>query len=180
LYLNFLVGNRVLKKLEETFNRELAFTQLLQGGPQDHESLVKKMKSALQSSQKTVARVSKELAVIEAGKVGEISNRDYYFLHRADGLDQTFVQLFWKNLKLKNKSMFIFVSLCDSVDSQTGNISMQGDPKDITELKDKVCEILNGKGNGKGERFQAKVSNLNKLKEVEKLVGNYFKSKKEE
>lgn len=179
-YLNFLVGDRVLKKLEETFNRELAFTQLLQGGPQDHETLVKKIKAALQSSQKTVSRVSKELAVIEAGKVGAITDRDFYFLHRSDGLDQSFVQLFWKNLKLKNKSMLVFVSLCDQLDSHTGNISIQGDPKDVTELKDKICEILNGKGNGKNEKFQAKVNNLNKLKEVEKLVAEHFKSKKEE
>lgn len=180
IFLNFLVGNRVLKKLDECYNRELSFNQLLNGGPTDHENLVKKIKTNLQATQKTVSRVSKEMAATEAARVSNIEDQDYCIIHRADGLDATFTQIFLKSLKLKNKKMMVIVVLNDSVDSATGNITVQGDSADLEKLKDKICEILNGKGNGKGEKFQAKVGNLNKMKEVTKLVDAYFKGKKEE
>ncbi|GLG96002.1 Alanyl-trna editing protein aarsd1 [Gryllus bimaculatus] len=57
-----------------------------------------------------------------------------------------------------------------------GQMTMYGDPELIAELGHKICEILDGKGAGKGQKFQAKVSNLAKRNEAVKLIKKHFES----
>jgi misacylated tRNA(Ala) deacylase len=51
---------------------------------------------------------------------------------------------------------------------------LQGPNEAIAALGQKMCGILDGKGNGKNNKFQAKVNNLKKVKECEHLIKDYF------
>lgn len=53
-----------------------------------------------------------------------------------------------------------------------------GNPEDIAVLADPICAFLDGKGNGKNNRYQAKVTQLNKVKDCEALIKKHFESKK--
>ena len=37
-------------------------------------------------------------------------------------------------------------------------------------INSRLCELLDGKGGGKGKRFNAKLNNLKKLSQVENIV----------
>lgn len=54
---------------------------------------------------------------------------------------------------------------------------LYGDEKIVQELGPKIGEILDGKCNGHGARFQGKVNNLKRLSECEKLLQEYFDEK---
>lgn len=175
--IHFLVGKRVLKRFDTIFERELQFTQILNGGPSTHVDLVKKIQVNYKSSQKTVQKLSKELATKEAEKFNnDTTAKPYVSLHRNDGVDMDFANTFMRNLKAE-KSLFLFITISEVIDGKSGSLLLQGDPEDITALGDPICKLLDGKGNGKNNRFQAKVTNLNKIKDCEILIKNHFANK---
>ncbi|XP_073968945.1 alanyl-tRNA editing protein Aarsd1 isoform X2 [Rhodnius prolixus] len=114
--MNFLVGNRVLNKIEKLYKNELSLNLLLRNGPDMHQELIEKL-------QKTV----------------KISNK------KADLMMKDLVTLQVKSLK-----------------------SMAPYPKVYTVHR--LAEILEGKGNGKGNRYQAKVKNLKNVNKAELLI----------
>lgn len=79
-------------------------------------------------------------------------------------------------MKVK-KTIFFFITIADGIDSKSGSLIIQGNAEDIAVLADPICELLGGKGNGKGNRYQAKVTQLNKLKDCETLLKKHFESK---
>lgn len=87
-----------------------------------------------------------------------------------------FANTFLRNAKPKN-SVFFFITISDGIDSKSGSLVLQGSPEDIDALGGEIAKILDGKGNGKNGRFQAKVLKLNKLKECEEFVKKYFENK---
>ncbi|CRK92116.1 CLUMA_CG005697, isoform A [Clunio marinus] len=173
----FLAGNRVFKKLETSFQREVQLTAMLNNGPDSHIDLVKKLQTNLKSSQKTLQKLSKELATKIAEELNAKTNLENYFsLHNKDGVDVDFSNTFLR--VLKSKSLFVFMTIADAIDSKSGSLIIQGNPKDIEALADPICKLLNGKGNGKNNRFNAKVTQLNKVKDCEILIKNHFANKK--
>ncbi|CAO1415929.1 unnamed protein product [Diamesa serratosioi] len=175
--IHFLVGKRVLKRFDSIFERELQFTQILNGGPATHVDLVKKIQVNYKSSQKTVQKLSKELATKEAEKYNnDTTVQSYVSLHRNDGVDMDFANTFMRNLKAE-KTLFLFITISEVIDGKSGSLLLQGDPEDIKVLGDPICKLLDGKGNGKNNRFQAKVLNLNKIKDCEILIKNHFTNK---
>jgi misacylated tRNA(Ala) deacylase len=121
----------------------------------------------LKSAQKTVQKLSKELATKVAEELNANPNPpDFFSLHRNDGVD----------IKV-SKTIFFFITIADAIDSKSGSLIIQGNPEDITAVADEICGLLGGKGNGKNNRYQAKVSQLSKIKDCENLLKKHFENK---
>lgn len=117
------------------------------------------------------------MATALAQQLNEIPNpKPYYFLHRNDGVEIDFANTFLRNAKPKSQ-VFVFITISDGIDTKSGSLVLQGCPEDVDALGPEIAKILDGKGNGKNGRFQAKVMKLNKLKECEEFVKKYFGNK---
>lgn len=132
-------------------------------------------------NQKTLSSCLKELAIHEAAKLKSIDPQPKWFsLHRKDGVDTDFNSTFLKHApEIKNGSnglSLLFLTSADEI-GEKGNMILVGDETIIADLGEKVCELLDGKGRGKGQRFQAKVNNLKKISACEKLINEYFNRK---
>ncbi|XP_058062244.1 alanyl-tRNA editing protein Aarsd1-A isoform X2 [Anopheles bellator] len=170
---HFLVGTRVLRKLTDCYSREVQLNGLLNGGPASHIDLVKKLQSTVRSTQRITKKLSNELATVEAEKLSQLPEPPKYFMqHRCDGPDSDFINIFLRTAKLPE--CFVFLTNGETDNTGKGQIVLQGKPEDIAELGPKICTILEGKGNGKGTRFNAKVNKLKNLPLCEKLVSDYF------
>lgn len=151
------------------------------GGPKSHIDLLKKIQTTQKLSQKTLSSCLKELAIHEAIKLKSIDPQPkWYSLHRKDGMDTDFNSIFLKNgPEIKSSSdglSLLFLTSADEI-SEKGNMILVGDESVISDLGEKICELLEGKGRGKGQRFQAKVNNLKKISACEKLIDEYFNRK---
>lgn len=147
------------------------------GGPDYHKDLIKKLQTTAKNSQKTIQKLSRELAAILAQQLNDQPDpKPYYFLHRCDGVEIDFANTFLRNAKPKSQIFFI-VTISDGIDSKSGSLVLQGSPEDVDALSSELANILDGKGNGKNGRYQAKVTKLNKLKECEDFVKKYFENK---
>ncbi|XP_055534833.1 alanyl-tRNA editing protein Aarsd1-A [Wyeomyia smithii] len=171
---HFLVGGRVLRKLTECYEREVQFTNLLNGGPPSHVDLIEKLQSTLKSAQKTSKKLTAELASLEAEKLNKIDPKPrFYAINRLDGNDSDFINVFARLVTLTD----CFLFLTNGDESGKGQLLLLGNPKDIEQLGDNICKLLEGKGKGKGTRFNAKVSKLSAVAECHKLIEQYFSSK---
>ena len=122
-------------------------------------------------------KLSKEVAT----KVGEEWNADtnrkeFFSLHKNDGVDIDFANTFLRTVKADKKDFF-FITIADGIDSKSGSLIIQGDPEDVKALADPICQLLAGKGNGKNNRYQGKVTQLGKIKDCEVLMKNHFTNK---
>lgn len=149
------------------------------GGADSHVELTKKIQTSLKASQKTVQKLSKELAIHAAEDVNVnfsgVDSGQYFSLHRSDGVDIDFANTFLRTVKVEK--LFFFITIADGIDSKSGSLIIQGNPDDVTALAEPICKLLGGKGNGKNNRYQAKVAQLNKIKDCEVLIKNHFAQK---
>lgn len=155
------------------FELQLNFDfQICRCGPPTHVEMIQKIKDNLKTTQRTFAKVMKELAVYEAEKVNQmIDQPKYYCLHRTDGIDSDFYTVFIRHLN--NKEMFLFLTSGDET-STKGQMLCQGKSEDVNKLGTRLCALLDGKGNGKNGRFQGKVNNLKQLNECRQAIKEYF------
>lgn len=155
----------------------LSFVSVYSGGAESHIELAKKLQASLKAAQKTVQKLSTEVATKTADDLNADSNpTDFYSLHRNDGVTIDFANTFLRTVKV-NKTIFFFITIADGIDSKSGSLIIQGSPDDVTALADSICTLLAGKGNGKGNRYQAKVTQLGKIKDCEILIKNHFANK---
>nr|CAD7395340.1 unnamed protein product [Timema poppensis] len=170
--LHFLVGGRVLKHLAGCLEREQKFTALLKGGPTDHVNLVDKLQKSLKLTNKNLQTVLKDLAVLEAEK---LKRQDplpkYYCLHRKEG-DTDFMNVFIN--EVSNQKVLLFLTVGEY--KGAGQMVLYGESQPVSQLGPKVCEMLKGKGAGKGPKFQAKVSNMENRAQAEHIIEQYFNS----
>lgn len=134
--------------------------------------LLTKLQLNLKQKQRTLLKCLKELAIQEAERLNKINPvPKYFFLHRTDGNDNLeFITTFIKNLKVPE----VFLFLTNGDDSGKGQLILQGSEEIIQKLGQQICTILDGKGNGNKQRFNAKVENLKKIPDCEKLIAKYF------
>lgn len=123
----------------------------------------------------------KELAVHEAEKLKSlVPQPKWYSIHRRDVIDSDFISVFLKNApEIKNDSdglSLLFLTSADEI-GEKGNMILFGNETVIANLGDALCDLLEGKGRGKGQRFQAKINNLKKIPACEKLIIEFFKQK---
>ncbi|XP_044269349.1 alanyl-tRNA editing protein Aarsd1 [Tribolium madens] len=169
--LYFLIGNRVINRLNNCLKREQKLTALLKTNPVQHPEFVEKLIQNTKSLNKNLQTVLKDLAVYEAAKLKE-SKEKYFILHRKEA-DPTFMSILIK--EAGRTDIFQFLSVGD--EKGAGNIVLYGNEKAITDLSPNICELLGGKGAAQGNKFQAKVTNLSNHKSAVKLVKEYFDQK---
>uniref|UniRef100_A0AAR5P3S8 Threonyl/alanyl tRNA synthetase SAD domain-containing protein n=1 Tax=Dendroctonus ponderosae TaxID=77166 RepID=A0AAR5P3S8_DENPD len=169
--LYFLVGNRVLKRLSDCIEREQKLVTLLKNNPSQHPELVDKLQKNVKLLTKNVQTVLKDLALVHAVKLNEtLPVPAYYSMHRKEA-EPDFMNTFIRELGGRT-DIFLFLSTGD--DKEAGNILLYGPEKDVAHLGPKICELLGGKGAGKGHRFQAKVSKMANRSKAEELLKEYF------
>uniref|UniRef100_A0A182R809 Alanyl-transfer RNA synthetases family profile domain-containing protein n=1 Tax=Anopheles funestus TaxID=62324 RepID=A0A182R809_ANOFN len=172
---HFLVGGRVLRKLTECYDREVQLNTLLNGGPSSHIELAKKLQTTVRITQRTAKKLTTELATAEAEKLNALRANGppmYVLLHRNDGQESDFINTFLRVVKLPD--CFFFLTNADTDGSGKGQLVLQGRPEDVAKLGPEICSLLEGKGNGKGTRFNAKVNKLKNVPQCEKLVREHF------
>lgn len=164
-----------------TLNSRVIVSFHCRGGPPSHIDLVRKTQANQKSNQRLVSACLKELAINEAENLKKLDPQPkWYSVHRKDGAETDFISIFLKNVpKIKNvaDSLSLLFLTAGEENGSKGNLLLFGDEGAVTDLGSKICELLDGKGRGTGQRFQAKVNNLKKINECEKLIAKYFEAK---
>ncbi|KAK9730161.1 Threonyl and Alanyl tRNA synthetase second additional domain [Popillia japonica] len=172
MLLYFLVGNRVLNRLAASIEREQRLTAILNNNPVQHVELVDKLAKNSKVLSKNLQTVLKDLVAFEAQKLREMSPLPkYYMLHRKEA-EPDYMNQFIKNFG--STDVFLVLSVVGD-EKGAGSIIIYGEEDDVAALGNKICELFNGKGAGRGNKFNAKVNSLNNRKKVEELLKEYFK-----
>ncbi|KAJ8959307.1 hypothetical protein NQ318_021993 [Aromia moschata] len=173
ILLYFLVGNRVINRLNTCIEREQKLTALLKYVEMVHQNTLIwwiSFRKNVRNLTKNLQTVLKDLAILEVGRLKGIdSPPKYFFLHKKEA-EPDFMNVFIK--ELGRTDIFLFLSTGD--EKATGNIVLYGEEKAILDLGNKICEILEGKGAGKGNKFQAKVTKNGEPQKAEDCIINYF------
>uniref|UniRef100_A0A1B0GL07 Threonyl/alanyl tRNA synthetase SAD domain-containing protein n=1 Tax=Lutzomyia longipalpis TaxID=7200 RepID=A0A1B0GL07_LUTLO len=128
--------------------------------------------ACLTKYQRQVKALLKDIAITEGEKLKSTSPKPkYFFLHRTDGSDAEFLTNFLRSAG-NLPDTFMFLTTVD--DTANGQMILQGNPEVITKLGGEICELLGGKGNGKGNTFRAKITNTKNIKKAESLIAKYF------
>ncbi|XP_046397020.1 alanyl-tRNA editing protein Aarsd1-B [Ischnura elegans] len=169
-FLYFLAGGRVLSRLDESLQRESQLTALLKNSPADHVDLVDKLQKSYKQCSKNLQSVLRNVAVMEAEKFKVLEPKPkFYSLHRKEA-EPDFMSVFLT--EVGSQDTLFFLSVGDP--NGSGNMILFGDSKILEKLGPIVCEILGGKGAGKGQRFQAKVSNLKRRPDAEAAIEQFL------
>jgi len=171
-FLYFLVGGRVTSYLQSCIIKEKALTKILNNAPEEHVQLVDKMQKTLKVSLKSNSNMLKEIATAEALKLKSLSPvPKYCFIHRKDG-DVDFINTFLK--EIDNAELLVTIVTGDLKDNCGGQLVVCGPQDLVQQVGKRLCEILDGKGGGKGTRFNAKINNVRNISEAEKFVNSLF------
>lgn len=101
----------------------------------------------------------------------------WYAVNRNYGIEQDFINIFLQNapeIAADGNGLSVLLLTVGEDNGSKGQLTLFGEEAIVRELGPKICDILDGKGNGKGQRFQAKVNNLKRLPECEKLLIEHF------
>lgn len=139
---------------------------------------MKKLQANQKTGQRTLQKCLKEIAVYEAEKLKSLQPQPkWYSLHRTDGNELDFINAFLRNapeIGQNDEGLQLLFLTAKEEGSNKGQLVLFGAPKVINELGPLVCDLLDGKGNGKGQRYQAKVNNLKQIKACEKRIMEFF------
>lgn len=170
-YVYFLVGSRVLQYIGQAAERERAFTRLLRNGPEDHLDLVDKIQRSLKVAQKTTSGLFKELAVLEAQRLKNVSPQPAFGLfYRPDG-DADYTAALVR--ELEEGGPHLRVILTGEERTAPGQLVVLGHHQQdalVAAVGKELCSLLDGKGGGKGSRFNAKINSFKKIDQVEGLL----------
>ncbi|XP_004525888.1 alanyl-tRNA editing protein Aarsd1-B [Ceratitis capitata] len=175
---HFVVGERVLRKLGEIFQREQQMNLALKGGPTQHLELLQKLQSNLKSSTKAFQKLLKDVAISEAEKLENTPRPypKYYCLHRKDGIEPDFINTFLRNAP---EGIFYFLTVSESTSNNgKGLMVLRGDRGDVQKFGPIFLELLEGKGNGRETNFQGKFNNGSKIPDCNALLEKYFNGEK--
>ncbi|TMW49285.1 hypothetical protein DOY81_005641 [Sarcophaga bullata] len=176
---HFVAGQRVLKRLGESFQREQQLNLILKGGPNQHLELIQKMQNNVKVVKKSFQKLLKDFATAEAEKLANLPKPlpKYYTLHRRDGVEPDFINTFLRLAPVDISIYFVTVSE-PAVGNQPGkgHMVLRGEPEIVQHFGPLFLNILDGKGNGKEGNFQAKICDIDKIPECEALLEEYFKA----
>lgn len=178
---HFVVGERVLRKLGEIFQREQQMNLALKGGPAQHLELIQKLQLNLKSSTKAFQKLLKDVAISEAEKLENTPQPypKYYCLHRKDGIEPDFINTFLRNAP---EGIFYFLTVSEnSTNNGKGLMVLRGNEEEVKKFGELFMELLQGKGNGRESNFQGKFNNGSKIPECNAILEKHFngdKSKK--
>lgn len=162
-FLYFLVGSRVQKYLSNTVERERALTQVLKCCAEEQLDLVEKMQKSLKINTKTNSSLLKEIAVMEANNRKTISPKpDYLYFYRKEG-DNDYISSLTREL-----DGFLVVVIVGG--DSAGQLVVTGPGDGPVLIGKKLVVLLDGKGGGKGSRFNAKITNFKNIDKVEGVI----------
>lgn len=132
----------------------------------------------MKSNQRLLNSCLKEIAQLEATKLKAMTPLPkWYSVHRRDGIETDFNSVFLRNAPPigDNDDNISLIFLTAGEDNSTkGTVQLLGKADLVAQLAPHLCEILDGKGKANGQRFQAKVNNLKKVSECERLIKGLF------
>ena len=168
----FLVGGRVCHQLGKMYALERGVTRLLSCGPDEHLLRIERLGAQKRADAKQTKVYLREIAELTASL--HLSSpgtaQPFFLLHRDDG-DSDFMSVLC-DLLLPHRAV---VLLTGGGKKGQGTFMISGsDCKLVSELGPQVCEILVGKGGGKGARYQGKVQKIENHQIAFEFVKNYF------
>uniref|UniRef100_A0A0A1WVR7 Alanyl-tRNA editing protein Aarsd1-A n=1 Tax=Zeugodacus cucurbitae TaxID=28588 RepID=A0A0A1WVR7_ZEUCU len=175
---HFVVGERVLRKLGEIFQREQQMNLALKGGPTQHLELIQKLQLNLKSSTKAFQKLLKDVAISEAEKLENTPQPypKYYCLHRKDGIEPDFINTFLRNAP---EGIFYFLTVSEnSSNNGKGLMVLRGSENEVKKFGEIFMELLEGKGNGRDTNFQGKFNNGSKIPECNAILEKHFNGDK--
>lgn len=130
------------------------------------------MQANIKDALKVKKRLLKEVATQEAQTLCALPQKPkYHFLHRLDGIEPDFINTFLRGYS--NLDTFLFITVGDE-SSGKGQLMCHGKKEVVAELGPVISEILSGKGNCSGTKYQGKVNDLGKLKECHEKIKQFF------
>uniref|UniRef100_A0A0K8U0P7 Alanyl-tRNA editing protein Aarsd1-A n=1 Tax=Bactrocera latifrons TaxID=174628 RepID=A0A0K8U0P7_BACLA len=175
---HFVVGERVLRKLGEIFQREQQMNLVLKGGPTQHLELIQKLQLNLKSSTKAFQKLLKDVAISEAERLDNTPQPypKYYCLHRKDGIEPDFINTFLRNAP---EGIFYFLTVSEnSTNNGKGLMVLRGNEEEVKKFGELFMELLQGKGNGRESNFQGKFNNGSKIPECNAILEKHFNGDK--
>uniref|UniRef100_A0A8D8RUC2 Alanyl-tRNA editing protein Aarsd1 n=1 Tax=Cacopsylla melanoneura TaxID=428564 RepID=A0A8D8RUC2_9HEMI len=172
--LHFVVGNRVLKKLKETYNREREMSALIKCNPENQLELVRKNIELSRKQHKYLSNVLKDMAVLEARSVNKDS--PYTFIYRREG-DMSYATSFMREFQkqqLQSDALLVIVV----GDGQEGNLLVFNKSGKAEEIGKLLCDanILDGVGRGRDNQFMAKLKHPERHVKANDAVKKHLKS----
>jgi len=169
----FVAGQRIFDTLGKSWNVQR--TVCAQMSCQSHQlaERVQKMSLNLRQSTKDVRNMTRELADFTAKEIlAEFDNdseKCLISLHRKD-VGPEFLSSCVEKVKHLTENGFVILLSCG--EQKVGNIVCVGPLDVIDQTSKEILNQLEGKGNAKNGRIQAKVNNLNNLPVVYNLIND--------
>lgn len=174
--LSYVAGQRVLDYLGRSLQVEKALTTLLKVPLEQHFELTERAVKGFKNTQKVTQTLLRDLAVLEAERYKNQTEKDPIFvLHRKEG-DNEFMNIIVNGINDQNVTCFLSVG----DDKGAGLFLLSGKEEIVKELGSKVAEILEGKGSFSRGNFQGKANKLSVKHRAEKLIREYLQRDKTE
>ncbi|KAI5752567.1 hypothetical protein M8J77_018195 [Diaphorina citri] len=172
--LHFVVGNRVLKKLKETYDRERELSALVKGCPENLIELIKKNIELSKKQNKYLSNVLKDMAVLEAKAVTKDS--PYTFIYRREG-DMSYSNCFlraYQKQELHPEALLIIIT----GEGQDGNLLVFKKSGNVEPIGKLLCDagILDGVGKSRENQFSAKLKHPERHIKAKDAIEKYLKS----
>jgi len=161
--------HQVSRHLGNLVERERAMTKLVNNGPEEHLDLVEKMQKGLKVAQKNSSNLLKELAILEVAKI-KAQKPKFCTVHKKEG-DSDFIAAFIK--ELDDNELLCIITVGDEKQGAPGQLVVAGQPDLIQPVGKMLCDLLDGKGGGKG-RFNAKINKLKNVPQIEQKVKDFL------
>lgn len=141
--------------------------------------MIKKLQSNQKSNQRNLQKCIKEIAKFECDRLKSSEMLPKWIcVTRNYGNESDFINSFLQNApEVSEEGLQLMLITAGEDNSSKGQMTLFGIEAIVQETGPKICEILDGKGNGKGKRFQGKINNLKRLPECEKFLNEYFQKK---
>lgn len=162
----FIAGERLLQYATRSYTTERSLTTLLKNGPEQHVEAVDKLQKSVKMLQKNNLSLLRDLATLIASDFKNRPDRAKVFsLHRKEG-DNEFMNIIANEIGTEDTVVFLTVG----DEKASGLFLLAGPPRIVDDLGPQVCKILDGKGAGKGGRFQGKANKMSQRGEAERLL----------
>jgi len=171
----FLFGQRVVNYLEEMFQREVKLRGLLSCGSDEFVETVTRSQSDAKFMIKENKSLKQEVSEYRAKdlvKQAKDNNSTVISLLMEDSNLQSLLSI--AQIILKEYEEAICLLACGNPKGE-GQFVVVSSKLDVAPIGKEIATCLDGRGGGKGTRFQGKVNNLSKFNDAIEIVKKYQK-----
>lgn len=174
--LTFVAGNRVLKYLGRSYQAERELTGILKGPLDKHAELAEKAVKGFKSCQKLCQTLMKEVAMLEAEAFNKTTAKEPMFCHFRKDADADYMNILVSQILAVNPDCVCLVFVGD--DQESGLFTLAGPQDVVTMMGPQLAEILEAKGAVTGGRYRGKVSKMSQRNKAEKMLKEFFSSRR--